>query len=130
MHLCNSCAKFACFSSELIFLFLSLCGQQHPKCELVIRLVLQSFFCNFLSSSNPTNKNVTESVLDIQTALSRSIFRIRHMFIVNPLTLCYLYGHLPKYQAFIPESPSVLTRAKIEQVQTVVYYFELMLQTL
>ena len=47
---------------------LSSCGQQHPKCERTIRVVYPFFFCNFCSSSNPTNKNLKELDLEVQTA--------------------------------------------------------------
>jgi hypothetical protein len=54
-----------------IDLHVSLCGHQHPKCERAIRLVYPPFFCKRCSSSNPTNKNLTELDLEIQTAVSR-----------------------------------------------------------
>jgi hypothetical protein len=59
----------------------TLCGQQHPKCGLAFRLVYPHFFCQFHSSSNPTNRNLTELGLEIQPTVSRQPFRIRHVFI-------------------------------------------------
>jgi hypothetical protein len=41
----------------------SLCTQQHPKCELVIRLVFRPFYCNLRASSNPTNRDSNSSIL-------------------------------------------------------------------
>jgi len=45
----------------------SLSGQQYPKCEREIRAVYPSCFCNLCSSSNPTNKNLKELDLEVQT---------------------------------------------------------------
>ena len=45
-----------------------LCSQQHPKCSNFSRA---SFFFKLNSSSNPTNKNVTELGVEMQTVLSR-----------------------------------------------------------
>jgi hypothetical protein len=50
-------------------LHVSVCWQQHPKFERAIRLVYPSFFFKLFSTSNHTNKNLTELGLDIQTAL-------------------------------------------------------------
>jgi hypothetical protein len=73
----NSCTKIAGCSSELIF-HVSLCGQQHPKCEQAIRLVYSTFFCKYRSWTNLTNKSLKELeggekniACHIQTALSR-----------------------------------------------------------
>ena len=62
-------------------LHVSLCSQQHPKCERAIRLLYPNFFCQLRSSSDLTNKNKTYFDLEVQTAASRYPFRIRHMFI-------------------------------------------------
>jgi len=43
-------------------LHVSLCWQQHPYCERAICLVYPPFFCKLHSTSNPTNKNLTELV--------------------------------------------------------------------
>ena len=58
-----------------------LCVQQHPKYEQAIRLVHPPLFYNFYLLLTPTNKNQTELVLEIQTALSRYKFIIRHLFL-------------------------------------------------
>jgi len=52
-------------------LHVSVCGQQHPECERAICLVYQPFFCERRALYNPTNKNLMELSLEIQTALSR-----------------------------------------------------------
>ena len=44
-------------------------------------------FVNFALSSVPTNKILTDSALEIQTAPSRQLFRIRHVFIWASLTM-------------------------------------------
>jgi len=44
--LCISRAKIACCSSW-VDLYVSLCGQQHPKCEPAIRLVPTFYMVNF-----------------------------------------------------------------------------------
>jgi hypothetical protein len=46
-------------------------GQQHPKCEWAIRLAYPRFFRNIHSSCNPTNQNLMELDLEIQTNLLR-----------------------------------------------------------
>jgi hypothetical protein len=52
-------------------LHLSLCGQQHPKCEPAIHLVYPPFICKRRSSSNPTNEILRLLVLEFQTGEGR-----------------------------------------------------------
>ena len=47
-------------------LHVSLCWQQHPYCERAIRVVYPHLFCILRSSSNPTNKNLTELVWSLK----------------------------------------------------------------
>jgi hypothetical protein len=56
---------------RLSYLDVSLCRQQRPKCDPVIRPVCPPLLCKLRSSSNPTNKNLTELGLEIQISLSR-----------------------------------------------------------
>jgi len=49
--LCNSYLKIVLFIG--VDVYISLCGQQHPKCNWAVLLVYSSFFC---SSSNHTTK--------------------------------------------------------------------------
>ena len=44
-------------------LHVSLCRQQHPKCERAIRLVYPPSFCKLRTSCSPTNKKLMELVL-------------------------------------------------------------------
>jgi len=65
----NSCTKTACWSSELItFLYagsgIQIASEQFMSC-------IHFSFCKLRSLANPTNKNVTELSLEIQTAPSR-----------------------------------------------------------
>jgi hypothetical protein len=65
-------------------------------------------FCKLRSSSNPTNKNLTDLGLEIQTAVFRQRFRIRRRFI---WTLSSQWPVLspPKLLTFPPESPSIFS---------------------
>ena len=47
-----------CVSFIWVDLYVSSCGQQHPKCETAIRLMYLPLFYKLHSSSNPTNKNL------------------------------------------------------------------------
>lgn len=58
--LCSSCVKSACCSSW-VYLHISSCRQQHPKCKQAICLVSPPFICVLHSSSNCTNKNLNTS---------------------------------------------------------------------
>jgi len=78
--------QFVCEDRVLfvrVDLHVSLCGQQEPKCKRAICLVYPHFFYKLRFSSNPTNKNLMELCLEIQTALSGQIFRIRNLFILS-----------------------------------------------
>jgi len=46
-------------------------GQQHPKCERVIRLVYSPFFSKLCFYPAPQNENLTEFIQQILTALPR-----------------------------------------------------------
>jgi hypothetical protein len=65
--LCNSSPKIACFSSELIFLYESSSIQNASK-QFVSCIHLS--FENFELHPTPQTKDLTELVLEIQTALS------------------------------------------------------------
>ena len=65
----------------------SLCWQQHPYCERPIRLVYPHSFCKHRSSSRPTNKNLVDLGLEIETTPSPQPFTIRHMFIWSSVTM-------------------------------------------
>ena len=54
----------------LFDLHISLCWQQNPKCERVIRLMYPRFFCKLHPSSNHTNENLAVLGLEIQKDLS------------------------------------------------------------
>jgi hypothetical protein len=90
VHFATRVRRSRVVSSELIFTFLyavssiqnaseqlvssfhlSLCRQQHPKCQRATRLELSSFFPKLRPLSNPTNKNLTQLILEIEPALSR-----------------------------------------------------------
>ena len=74
--LCNSCAKIACCSSELIFRFL------YMNSSIQISTSNSPFaFCWLRSLTKPTNKNLTELGLQIQTVPSRLLFWVRHTLI-------------------------------------------------
>jgi hypothetical protein len=62
-------------------LHFSLGRQQRPKCDRALRLVRPPIFLKLRSSSNPTNKNVTSSGLEISTVLSRWPLRIKITFV-------------------------------------------------
>jgi hypothetical protein len=74
-HRQPQCTLQLVYEDRVLFVWVdlrvSLCGQQHPDCERAIRLVCPPFFCKLRSSSNATNKNITELSMVIQTALSR-----------------------------------------------------------
>jgi len=70
-HILKSCRHPQCTlqlvcEDRVLFIWVdlhvSLCWQQHPYCERAIRLVYPPLFCTLRSSSNPTNKNLTELV--------------------------------------------------------------------
>jgi hypothetical protein len=46
---------------EFVYLHISSCRQQHPKCKQAICLVSPPFICILCSSSNCTNKNLETS---------------------------------------------------------------------
>ena len=73
-----ACEDRVC-SSELIFTFLY-AGRRIQSASEQFVSCIHLFFANS-SSSNPTNKNLTELGLEIQTALSRSPFRIGHVLV-------------------------------------------------
>jgi hypothetical protein len=50
---------------------ISLCRQQHRKCERASCLMYPPVFYKLCSSSNPTNKNLSELGLEIQAAVSQ-----------------------------------------------------------
>ena len=64
----------------LVNLHSSLCRQQHRIWKQAIHIMYTPFFCKLRSSSKPTHRNLTESGLEIQTALTWLPFRIRHLF--------------------------------------------------
>ena len=64
---CENGALFAWFD-----LYVSLCGQQHPKCSQRFVSCIHLSFTNFALFSNPTNKNITELDTKIQTAISQT----------------------------------------------------------
>lgn len=77
----NKCSKFPLstsvhfvthvWRSHIIWVDLvSFCGQQHLKCEQSISCI-PPFFCILCSSSIPSNKNLMELGLDIQTTISQ-----------------------------------------------------------
>ena len=112
---------------EVMFFFVwvdfyfSKLGQHHPKCQRAVRLVYPPFFPKLRSSSNPTNKHLTELVLEIQIAQSRWLFRIRHKSIwtfPRPLPLYPQWPILspPKVLIFPPESPCI-SRWALENVK-------------
>lgn len=73
-HQLKCALQFVCEDDVLFVtgdLHVSLCGQQHPKCELAIRRVYPPFFYKLRRSSKSTSKNLTELGQEIQTALSR-----------------------------------------------------------
>jgi hypothetical protein len=53
------------FATRVFFIkvdvHICLCGQQHPKCQRSIRVLYQTFFFTLRSSSNNTNKTITDS---------------------------------------------------------------------
>jgi hypothetical protein len=55
--LCNSCAKIACCSSELIFAFIYACSSIQNASGQFLRI--HFFFVNFALRPNSTNKNLT-----------------------------------------------------------------------
>jgi hypothetical protein len=77
---CNSWAKIACCSSVSKITFTSKMPASNSSPFL-------PFFCKLHSSSNPTNKTLTELVMEIQTAQSPQLFKIWHMFINCFLTM-------------------------------------------
>jgi hypothetical protein len=72
-HCRSQCTLQLACEDRMLFvwvdLHVSLCRQQHPKCERVICLVYLPFFLKLCSSSKPTNKNVKELCLEIQTTV-------------------------------------------------------------
>jgi hypothetical protein len=65
----NSFTKIACWSFELIMFLYT--GSSIQNAIEQFMLYIQFSFCVLLSLSNPTNKNVAELNLEIQTAPSR-----------------------------------------------------------
>jgi hypothetical protein len=88
--LCNSCAKIACCSSQLIFTFLYEGSSIQNASEQFVSCI-QLSFVNFALHAT------TELCLEIQTALSRYPFRTRHMFIWTFLLIMTDTINLPKY---------------------------------
>ena len=76
-----SSEKMACYTrtSELAFTYLYAGSSIQNASEQFISRIHLSFW-NF-ASSRPTDKNLRELDLEIQSGLSRQPFRIRHMFI-------------------------------------------------
>ena len=67
--LCNSWAKTRCSSSDVVFTFVYAGSDIQNACEK-----FHFSFCKFHSLSKPTNKHLTDLVLDIkliQIAISR-----------------------------------------------------------
>ena len=64
--LCNSCAKIACCSSPVELQDLCADSSNQNASQRAIRLVYPPFLCKLHSSSNPTNKNLTELGLETQ----------------------------------------------------------------
>ena len=67
-----------CCLSELIFTLYV--GSTNQNLSKQFASVYPSFFCKLHAPFNPTNKNLIELGLEIQTALSRQPFRITHVF--------------------------------------------------
>jgi hypothetical protein len=78
--LCNSCVKIACCSSELIFTF-RYAGNSIQRGDRAIHLTYPPFICKLQFPSNPTNKNLTELGLAIQSFLPQYPFIIIHMVV-------------------------------------------------
>ena len=70
--LCNSCVSIACCSSEFIFMFPYAGSSNQNASEQFVSYIHPSF-CKLRYSFRPTDKNVTELGLEIQTALSVTI---------------------------------------------------------
>jgi uncharacterized protein involved in response to NO len=81
MHFAARVQRYMLFC-EFIFAFLYAGSSFQNAIEQLVSCI---HICTLRSLSNPTNKNVTELRLEIQTALSRGLFRIRHMFIWTPV---------------------------------------------
>ena len=105
-------------------LHVPLCRQQHSKCDRAIRLVYPHFFCKFRSSLSRRDKNITKLGQQIQTAVSRWPFRIRHVFIWTflsqspilwrPRTLTFLLNHPVYSPHWTALHPSLLTGFNME----------------
>ena len=67
---CNSCAKIACGSSQLIFMFLYAGSKIQSASQQFVWSRDQPCFCKLRFASKPTSENLTELGVEIQTALS------------------------------------------------------------
>jgi hypothetical protein len=64
-HLCEDSVLFVC-----VGLRVSLCMQQHPRCDPAICFVYPPFLMKRRSTSNRTNKSLSRLFFNIQTALT------------------------------------------------------------
>jgi len=81
--LCQLCAKIVCFFFVWVDVYIYLCGEENVTYKRAIHLVRPHFFRKLRHSSKPTNKNLTQIGLEIQTAISQQPFTIRQMIIWN-----------------------------------------------
>ena len=91
ISLFNSCAKFACCSSQSIFTFLYAGSNIKNASAKFVSCIHFSFF-KIHSSSNPTNKNIME--LGLGDSNSCTVFR----FIRTSFSHKDRYYHLPEYR--------------------------------
>jgi len=75
-HVCED--RMLCVWVEF---YVYLCGQQHPKCERVIRLLCPPLFCKLRSSFDPTNKQTSNAS---ETREGRTVpVRFKHLYFGN-----------------------------------------------
>lgn len=100
---CNSRAKIACLSTELIFRFLYLSSNIQNASEQFVSP--PPFFRRLRYLTNPRNKNLRELGPEIQTALFRETCGIRDTWIYISLSHKERCHHLPNYWPFLLNHP-------------------------